>query len=349
MQPISPDAHEAIFTYADAGAGLSLVVAIHSTRLGPAIGGTRYLRYGGLDEAMQDARQLSRAMSYKCALAGLPAGGGKAVILADDGGVSPALLSAYGKFLNRIGDLFATGEDVGFSVADCEQLRAISPFVAGTASRGRGNPAIHTGDGAFYAIRATTRRIWGAEKLSGLRVAVQGLGGVGMRLCERLHAEGVDLIVSDARAELVQTAKARFGARAASLDRIHRCDVDIWSPCALGGVINDRSIAEIGARAIVGAANNQLSGPRLADDLQAQGIFWAPDFLVSAGGVLSAFDEVCRIPGRTRVVLEPLEERLQGIGARLLEVLDLAENLRMTPLEAATTLAERRLAAPLPV
>jgi leucine dehydrogenase len=280
-------------------------------------------------------------MTYKAALAGLPCGGGKAVIMSDGSGTKPQrLLAAYGPFLNQIGDRFATGEDVGFSPWDCDALRAFTPYVAGASTHGRGDTAAYTAQGVWHAIRHVAARLFGAADLRGLRIAVQGLGGVGWRLCERLADEGAVLTVADIKSDRAEAAAALFGAAVADPARVHAAEVDLWSPCAMGGVINDDTAHEIRCRAIVGSANNQLSRPELAETLRTNGILLAPDFVVSAGGLLSGADELARLPGRSRGIHMSLEQRLEGIGRRLGEVLDLAEAQQTTPHAAALRLAK---------
>lgn len=342
------DGHEAIFTHRDFATGLEAFVAIHSTARGPAIGGTRFWHYDDGDAALADAMRLSRAMSYKCALAGLPSGGGKAVIRATGRGAkSPALLAAYGAFLNRIGNIFATGEDVGFSLADCERLRESTPFVAGTSSAGNGDPCEHTALGAFHAIRAVSARLWkDGANLSGRRIAVQGLGGVGARLARMLADEGARLVVADIDEAAVQCAATEFGGMATSPETIHKADVDIWAPCAMGGVVNADTAHEIVARAIIGPANNQLADAGLAARLMRDNIVWVPDFLVGAGGVVGAAEEVSRVPGRSPPPSAPVGERLRAIGARAGDFFDQADREGTTMLSAALRAAETLLATP---
>jgi leucine dehydrogenase len=346
------DGHEAIFTHQDPATGLEAFVAIHSTVRGPALGGTRFWRYENRDGAMADALRLSRAMSYKCALAGLPSGGGKAVIRAPiSGPKSPDLLAAYGAFLNRIGDVFATGEDVGFSLVDCERLKEFTPFVVGTTSAGNGDPCEHTALGVFHAISAVSARLWKDKPdLAGRRVAIQGLGGVGGRLARMLADVGADLIVADIDERAVHHAVSELGATEATTETIHAADVDIWAPCALGGVIHDGNVDEIRARAVVGPANNQLTDASLADRLMRNGVVWAPDFLVSAGGVVGAAEEVSRVPGRAPPPAAPIDQRLRAIGERTGGLFDEADREGVSMLSVTMRAAEAMLSAsPTPV
>lgn len=341
----SLDRHESVFTYRDEGVGLEVHVAVHSTLLGPAVGGTRWLGYADSELALADAKRLSKAMSYKCALAGLPCGGGKAVVRATGTiGKSPAALASYASFLNRIGDLFATGEDVGFSLPDCERLREWTPYVAGTSSKGSGDPSEHTALGVYHSIAAVADRLWPGDcGLAGRRIAVQGLGGVGARLARLLSAAGADLVVSDIDPDAVSRVVTDYGATAVSNDVIHEAYVDVFAPCALGGVVTKSTVDRIGARAVVGAANNQLAEPSLARRLLDRGVVWAPDFVVNAGGVVGAAEEISRIPGRRVAPAEPIGYRLEAIGDRTGSILDQATRDGMTMLEVAIGRAEELL------
>jgi leucine dehydrogenase len=314
------DDHEQVCEFSDAATGLRAIVAIHSTALGPAVGGTRFRYYGEDGLALDDALRLSRAMSYKSALAGLPCGGGKAVIIGDpDRLKSKALLHAYGRFLNRIGSTFATGEDVGMSVADIETVREISPFVGGT-SNGAGDPSVHTADGVMHGMRAVLECHFQRDHFKGLSVAVQGLGAVGWGVAARLHAAGARLTVADIRQDNVDRAVAQFGATAAPPETIHQAQADIYCPCALGGVITVQSAAAIRARAVAGAANNQLASPEAGAALAARGILFAPDYVINAGGIISGLEELYKMPGRKGSENTPLSTRLARIYDRLSEI-----------------------------
>jgi leucine dehydrogenase len=240
------DQHEQVCCFSDPASGLRSIVAIHSTALGPAVGGTRFWPYQEDRLALDDALRLSRAMSYKCALAGAPFGGGKAVIIGDPAVLKGrALLHAYGRYLNRIGNTFCTGEDVGFSVADVETIREVSPYVAGTDSAGAGDPSIHTAQGVFHGLRAVLEARFDRDSFTGIHVAVQGLGNVGSRLCRLLHEAGARLTVADVRSKRADEAAKQFGAQVVSTEVIHTVAADIFAPCALGGVINERTLDAI--------------------------------------------------------------------------------------------------------
>jgi len=343
------DDHEQVCLFSDRATGLRAIVAIHSTKRGPAAGGTRFLAYPDEDLALSDALRLSRAMSYKTALAGLPCGGGKSVIIGNPSQLkSTPLLHAYGHFLNRIGQSFATGEDVGMSLSDIEIVRAVSPFVGGTSSHGAGDPSVHTAVGVMHGLRAVLNHQFQRENFTGMSVAVQGLGAVGWQVAERLHAQGARLIVADVLQANVDRAIAAFGAIMAPTETIHRAPVDIYSPCALGGVVTERTVAGIQARAVAGAANNQLASPAAGAALAARGILFAPDYVINAGGIISALEESYKMPGRTGVVQAPLSERLAGIYDRLMAIFARAALEHSTPEATAERMARELIGRPNP-
>lgn len=325
------DAHEQVCLFADEGTGLKAIVAVHSTNLGPAAGGTRFKAYASDDDAADDALRLSRAMSYKSALAGLPVGGGKAVIVGDPARLkSRELLRAYGAFIDRLGGIFSTGEDVGMGMADIDIVSEVTRYVGGT-SAGTGDPSIATAVGVIHGLKAVVEHRFGRSNFSGLRFAVQGLGAVGMGVAERLHAEGAQLLVSDIRHEVVEAAVARFGAEAAPSAEIHRAQADIFCPCALGGILTEKTAGEIRAAAVAGAANNQLASPGAGERLAARQILFAPDYVMNAGGIISG---ITGSEGRTRrdgTAFPPLDESLAVIRQRLTDIFKRAEVEGRTP------------------
>jgi leucine dehydrogenase len=315
------DDHEQVCFFTHPATGLKAIIAIHSTALGPAAGGTRFWPYANNSLALDDALRLSRAMSYKSALANVPFGGGKAVIIGDPTVLKTrALLHAYGEFLNRIGSKFATAEDVGVSVADCEAIREVSPYVVGTASAGAGDPSVHTARGVFHGMRAVLGARLDRSDFTGIHVAVQGLGSVGWHLCEYLHAAGARLTVADIRNDRAEQARRQFAAKVADPETIHSAETDIFAPCALGGVISAQTVGAIHARAVAGAANNQLESRPIGEMLYKRGVLFAPDFVINAGGVIGAVEEITRLPGRKPYSPEPLELRLERIYHRLLDI-----------------------------
>lgn len=334
------DGHEQVCLFSAPGSELRVIVAIHSTALGPAAGGTRFRVYPDEDQALDDALRLSRAMSYKCALAGLPCGGGKAVILGDPERIkTKPLLHAYGRFLNRIGSSFATGEDVGMSLADIETVREVSPYAGGTSSAGAGDPSIHTATGVMHGLHAVLARQFPGAAFRDLHVAVQGLGAVGWNVAQHLHEQGARLTVSDIQPARVEAAVAQFGARVSEPGDIHRCEADIFCPCALGGIITVQTASEIRARAVAGAANNQLASAAAGVILAERGILYAPDFVINAGGIISGLEECLRMPGRSGHVDKPLPARLAGIRGRLAEIFERSARDGQTPAATAERLA----------
>ena len=333
------DDHEQVCFFTDPQSGLRAIVAIHSTTLGPAAGGTRFKAYETDQRALDDALRLSRAMSYKAALAGLPIGGGKSVIIGDPALIKTRpLLHAYGRFIDRIGRTYATGEDVGMSVADIDTVSEVTPYVGGT-SRGAGDPSVHTATGVVHGLHAVVEHRFGRSTFEDVRVAIQGLGAVGWGVAERLHAAGARLIVADIRPDVVERAQAQFGAQAADAADIHRADADIFSPCALGGVITVGTAGEIRAAAVAGAANNQLETPEAGTALAGRGILFAPDYVLNAGGIISGLEAMTRMPGRRAVALVPLEDRLAAIHDRLAAIFDRAAGEGRPPEVTAETMA----------
>ena len=318
------DRHEGVHWFEDAASGLRAVIAIHSTHLGPAAGGCRVWRYASDQAALGDALRLSQGMSYKNAMAGLAAGGGKAVILAPEGSFDRrALFEAFGHAVDSLGGQYITAEDVGASVADMEVAARQTRYVVGLPPKGRkagGDPSPWTALGVFEAMRMAVESRLNLP-MSQARVAVQGLGSVGMRLAVMLHQAGARLVVADISTERTTEAVAMFGAEVVSIDDIHKVAVDVYAPCALGGVIDRKTIGELNCRMICGAANNQLATPVEGARLHDRGVIYCPDYVVNAGGIISVMAEyagdpetlvkarVMRISGRTDHILQQSEKR----------------------------------------
>lgn len=284
--------HEQVFFCRDADSGLKAVIAIHDTTLGPAMGGTRMWPYESEGAALKDALRLSQGMTYKNALAGTKFGGGKAVVIGDaKKDKTPALLRALGRHIERLNGNFITGEDVGITVADAEEIRKATRHVRGIAEGRAGDPSPTTAFGVFKGIEAALRHRIGSAKLRGVSICIQGLGNVGMALCELLHDAGAELLVADIRQACVKEACRRFGATAILPDKAHAADCDVFSPCALGGVLSEHTIPEIRAGVVAGSANNQLERAEDGALLRACGILYAPDYVINAGGVISISHE----------------------------------------------------------
>ncbi len=281
------DAHEQIVFCHDAASGLKAIIAIHDTTRGPSLGGCRMWPYASEDEALTDVLRLARGMTYKSALADLPYGGGKAVIIGDSHTMkSEALFLAMGRFVDTLGGRYVIAEDVGISVEDVEIMARTTRHVAGTHAAGAGDPSPATAYGVLMGIRAAMAHKLGRDTLSGAHVAVQGLGHVGYHLCHGLAEAGARLTVSDIDADAVARACTEFSAKAVAPEAIYDVAADVFAPCALGAVIDDQTIPRLQTSIIAGSANNQLAEPRHGIELARRGILYAPDYVINAGGVV---------------------------------------------------------------
>ena len=287
------DEHERVAFRHDRDSGLKAIIAVHNTRLGRSLGGCRMWPYASDDEALTDVLRLSRGMTYKAALAGLPQGGGKSVILGDPRrDKTPALMQAMGRFVEEFGGSYLVAEDSGTSVDDMRLMAGHTRYVGGLADAGAiaagrdGDPSPSTAKGVFIGIVAAARAAYGLRSAQGLKVAIQGVGSVGYRLARLLHEAGAQLWVSDLHAPSVERCVREFGAQAVAADAVHALEVDVYSPCAMGAVLDDRRIPQIRARVVAGAANNQLALARHDAALLARGILYAPDYVINAGGII---------------------------------------------------------------
>lgn len=286
-QTRSIDGYETVLTCNDPASGLRAVVAIHDTTLGPALGGCRMWSYHNEREALDDALRLARGMTYKAAVAGLPLGGGKSVIIADSRhDKTPELFRAFGRMIDSLEGRYVTGEDVGTSVADMEIVRRETKHVGGLAS-GSGDPSPVTASGVFHGIRAAVRHRVGSDSLDGLCVAVQGTGHVGYHLCRMLRSAGADLVVTDVSEQALERVVVEFGAQAVTPDAIYDSPADVFAPCALGGAINKDTVSRLRVAIVAGAANNQLAEPADGIALHRRGILFAPDYVINAGGLIN--------------------------------------------------------------
>jgi leucine dehydrogenase len=319
--------HEQVVWCHDPDAGLRAIIAIHSTALGPALGGARFRPYSSEDDALIDVLRLSRGMTYKNAAAGLDLGGGKAVIIGDPKTTrTDQLIRAYGRFVDGLSGRYLTAEDVGTTQADMDLIREETPYVTGVAPHigGSGDPSPLTALGVRHAMHAAAEHRWGDASLEGKHVVVSGVGKVGGALVELLADEGARLTIADLDAARVTDLAGRFGAEVVAPDVAHRVPCEIFSPCAYGAVLSARTIPELRCAAVVGAANNQLAEPADADRLASVGIVYVPDFVANAGGVINiaeelhgydhqrARDAVARIRETTAAVLHSAEA--DGIG-----------------------------------
>ena len=338
---------ESLHLCADPATGLRAAVAVHSTVLGPSLGGTRFRPYASLDEAVTDVCRLARGMTYKHAACGNDQGGGKAVIIGEPADVrSDALLDRYAAFLQSLGGTYLTAEDVGTTQADMDRLRATTTYVTGTSTHlgGSGDPSPATAWGVLHALRAVGRQVWGSPSVEGRHVVVLGTGKVGTALARHLAAEGARLTLADVRADAVAALAAELGAAVVGVDDALTVECDVLSPCAMGAVLSAITIPTLRCAAVCGAANNQLAvdedGERLAD----AGVLYAPDFVANAGGVINIADET----GEGGYSQERALRRVEGIEATLDRVFALASEHGLTPSAAANRLAEDRIASARP-
>jgi valine dehydrogenase (NAD+) len=336
------DGHEQVVYGADPDSGLRCIIAVHSTALGPALGGTRFYPYASEDDALVDVLRLAKAMTYKAACAGLDLGGGKAVIIGDPAtDKTEALLRAYGRMVASLGGRYVTACDVGTYPADLAVVRRETRWAAGSdvVEGGSGDSSVPTAYGTYIGIKACAEHVWGGSDLSDRHVAVQGVGKVGRRLAVHLHDDGVRLSVADVDDEATAWCAEHLSAEVVANDKIHAVDADVFSPNALGGGINDATLPELQCRVVAGAANNQLLETRHAGSLADAGILYAPDYVLNAGGLIQVADELHRdgySPERVRA-------RAERIGPRLLQVFALAEQRGITTAAAAELVAEQRL------
>ena len=299
------DHHEQVVFCSDEETGLKAIIAIHSTKLGPAVGGCRMWDYTSDENALVDALRLSRGMTYKNAMAGLKMGGGKSVIIGDAKKIkSEALFKAFGRMLNNLGGRYISAEDVNITTHDIAIANSVTPYVTGTEGKS-GNPSPFTALGTFLGIKAAVKHKLKTDDLTGLRVAVQGLGSVGYGLCEYLHNAGAKLVVADLNEQMLAKIAQDMNADIVGLNDIYDQDVDIYAPCALGATINDNTIDRIKACIIAGCANNQLAQPKHGHALLKRGILYAPDYVINAGGIINvSFEEQYDVVKATKKVEE---------------------------------------------
>ncbi|KNB49269.1 Leu/Phe/Val dehydrogenase [Streptomyces caatingaensis] len=335
--------HEQVVLCQDRETGLRAVVAIHSTALGPALGGTRFHQYASDEEAVLDALNLSRGMSYKNALAGLDHGGGKAVIIGDPETVkTEQLLLAYGRFLASLGGRYVTACDVGTYVRDMDVIARECRWTTGRSPEngGAGDSSVLTAFGVFQGMRAAAKARWGEPTLRGRRVGVAGVGKVGHHLVEHLVEDGAEVVVTDVRADAVERVTARHPrvTAVADTDALIRTPLDVYAPCALGGALDDATVAALTATVVCGAANNQLAHPGVEKDLADRGILYAPDYVVNAGGVIQVADELRGFD------FDRAKAKATRIYDTTLAIFERAEADGIPPAAAADRLAEQRMA-----
>ena len=332
--------HEEVVFGSDPESGLQTIIAIHSTALGPALGGTRFYPYGSEDDALEDVLRLSKGMSLKAAAAGLDLGGGKAVIIGDHRKMkSERLWRAYGRVVDSLQGRYITAEDVGTDASDMELIRRETRWVVGVPVEegGSGDPSPATARGITAAMRATARFLWGDEDLSGRHIAVLGVGKVGTDLVRRLHENGARITVADVYPPSLERVRAEFGVNVVEPDEIYDVDCDIFSPCSLGGALNAETIPRLKTQAVVGCANNQLETDEDGERLAERDILYAPDFVVNAGGLINVNEE---LGGYT---VDKAAAHIDKIYDNTLRVLEASRERGTTPVETAIALAEERI------
>lgn len=331
--------HEQLVLCQDRASGYRGIVAIHSTTLGPALGGTRFWNYASDEEAIVDALRLARGMTYKNAVAGLNLGGGKSVIIGDNKtALREMIFRAHGRFVESLGGRYITAEDVGTSTADMDYVHMETDYVSGLAGRS-GDPSPVTAHGVFRAIQASAKERWGSDDLSNRTVAVQGCGHVGYYLAKELHETGAKLVVTDIDPERAKRAVSEFSARAVLPDEIYAVQADIFAPCALGAIINDRTIPQLRVEIVAGAANNQLLEERHGDELEARNIMYAPDYVANAGGVINVYSELAGWTSARSF------RKADEIYYTILKVFEIAKTEKIPTYLAADRLAEQRIHA----
>lgn len=333
------DQHEQVLFCQDPASGLKAIIAIHNTQLGPALGGCRMWPYASDAEALTDVLRLSKGMSYKSAVAGLPLGGGKCVIIGDPRkDKNPKMLQALGRFIEGLSGAYITAEDSGTSVADMKTIAQQTQYAAGIEGSDEhgGDPSPYTAYGTFVGLKAAVKHKFGSDNLQGLKVAIQGVGNVGYHLAKHLHQSGAELIVTDIFAEQLKQVQEEFNATVVKPEAIYSVDADVYSPCALGGSLNADTIKQLKAKVVAGAANNQLARPEVSQLLDQCNILYTPDYVLNAGGIIdiayqrSAEGQVAKM------------QHIEKIGETLTEIFKRADEQQLPSYQVADQLAEER-------
>ena len=332
--------HEQLVICNDTSAGYRGIIAIHSTTLGPALGGTRFWQYESDEAAIVDALRLARGMTYKNAVAGLNLGGGKSVIIGNNKTASREMIfRAHGRFVESLGGRYITAEDVGTSTADMDFVHMETKNVSGLAGRS-GDPSPVTAHGVFRAIQASAKERWGSDDLSTKTISVQGAGHVGYYLAKELHEAGAKLIITDIDAERVKTVVTEFGVTAVGTEEIYGVKADIFAPCALGAIINDKTIPQLKCEIVAGAANNVLlEAEKHGVALEERGILYAPDYVANAGGVINVYSELAGWSSARAL------RKADEIYDTILKVFAIAKSEGVPTYVAADRLAEQRIKA----
>ncbi len=342
LTPMIKDGHERIIFAHEPVSGLRSIIAIHDRTMGPALGGLRFFPYSDEQSALKDVMNLAKAMTYKSALADLSVGGGKSVIIGNPQiDKTEALLRSFGKVLNDLNGAYIVAEDAGTSQKDMDVIRRSTRFVTGasTSSGGAGDPSPVTAMGIFEGMKACVKHVFDRDDLSGIKVAIQGVGNVGFPLAKHLHQAGAKLVVSDKNQDHIKTAVKELGVQAVAPEDIFGIDCDIFSPCAMGGAINENTIQKLKCKIIAGAANNQLASEEIAEKLVTKGIVYAPDFVINAGGIIHVAQEL------EGYEWKKVEVRVQRIYNTILQILERSQSQKLPPSKIAVAMAKDRLAA----
>jgi leucine dehydrogenase len=334
------DAHEQLTFFTDDRIGFKAIIAVHSTHLGPAAGGARLWHYAEDDFALTDALRLSRGMSYKNAMAGLPLGGGKSVVLADkDRSKSPALLAAFGKAVDSLGGRYVTAEDVGMSVTDMIEVARHTKYVAGLpVAEGQvgGDPGPHTALGVFLGLKAAVKRKLGKDSVNGLHIALQGAGSVASGVARHAAADGARLSIADVDGPRAQELAKLVGGTVVDPAEIMTIEAHVLSPCALGAILTEQSIAALNVPIVAGGANNQLATPEDGGRIHGRGILYAPDYVINAGGIINVSTEYLGDGGP-----ELVRSRIAAIPGRLDQIWSESEASGRDPAAVADAMAQR--------
>jgi leucine dehydrogenase len=330
--------HEQIVLCSEPSVGYKGIIAVHNTTLGPALGGTRFWNYATEEEAIVDALRLAKGMTYKAAVTGLNLGGGKSVIIGDPKTKvgREMIFRAHGRFVDSLKGRYITAEDVGTSVEDMDFVQMETKFVAGLQG-GSGDPSPITAHGTYMGIKACAKAKYGSDSVEGMAIAVQGVGHVGYYLCSYLAEEGAKLVVTDIDEDRVKQVVKEFGAKAVAPADIYGVDAPIFAPCALGAIVNDKTLPSMKFEIIAGAANNQLAEERHGDELEKRGVLYAPDYVINAGGLINVYGEI------NGWSADRAKRKAGEIYDTLLQLFELSKKEGLPTYKAADRLAERRI------
>ena len=341
------EGHEGVHTFFDEKTGLKTIISVHSTALGPAAGGCRMWAYPDAEAALTDALKLSRAMSYKNAMADIGLGGGKAVIIGDSRTQkTPELFEAFGRAVDAVGGRYWTAEDVGVSPTDLQNARKQTRYVAGLEGHAAasGDPSPVTAEGVFRGVKLCVERAYNRD-LNGVTVAIQGVGHVGAYLAEKLHAAGAKLVIADVNQAALDEVAAKTGAKIVSTDAIFDVDAEVFAPCALGGAINADTLPRLKGKVIAGGANNQLATPEIGRMLFEKGMLYAPDYVINGGGIINVAGEIRALEADTAFDPDWVAGKLSTLMLTLGEVLDRSAAEKRPTHEVANEMAKARIAA----